>query len=159
MVITKTKYMTWVYNAVGRATEAGTNNPYQLVHSTASSGWSIGMLQWDYGARGGISQLLTQYSAWTNTNDPSFLNRVTQALQSRGNSSSLTAEDKQKLNLFFSSNTGINYVASLDESIMTEKWNSIGSKLVDTSTIQALTNNEAMIVVSQISKIYNQNQI
>lgn len=53
------------YNAVGRASEVNLGAAYALQHSTGNSGWSVGIMQWDFGQPGrgaAAEEMLRQYA-------------------------------------------------------------------------------------------------
>lgn len=55
------------YNAVGRASEVNLGAAYALQHSTGNSGWSVGIMQWDFGqpGRGAAAEdMLNRYAQW-----------------------------------------------------------------------------------------------
>ncbi|SBV49319.1 hypothetical protein XBLMG947_0091 [Xanthomonas bromi] len=58
------------YNAVGRASEVNLGAAYALQHSTGNSGWSVGIMQWDFGQPGrgeAAAEMLRRYSEWAPT--------------------------------------------------------------------------------------------
>src|SRR3546814_1776324 len=73
------------YSAVGRASEIGTFPALSLTHSSGNSGWSVGIVQWDFGQPGRgekVGELLAGYQAWA-APDAQFTGQEVESLSSR----------------------------------------------------------------------------
>src|SRR3546814_12252240 len=98
------------YSAVGRASEIGTFPALSLTHSSGNSGWSVGIVQWDFGQPGRgekVGELLVGYQAWA-APDAQLTGQAVDSLSSRlrqrgqtGNA--LTAEETTRLEEYIDS--------------------------------------------------------
>jgi hypothetical protein len=157
------------YNAVGRASEVNLRAAYALQHSTGNSGWSVGIMQWDFGQPGrgaAAEEMLQRYADWA---EPA--QRFSQAeqadllrrLQTRGQvGNDLTSGELDRLNGFLRSDDGRTYVQQLNDQQVERKWEAVGQPLSQVEWLQDLNRDhpeEAAKIVAMASKLYNQNQI
>lgn len=153
------------YSAVGRASEVGPYPAYGLVHSTGASGWSVGLIQWDMGQpnRGGAAKVfLDQYQSMAQPHDrydAQGYARVLNALQTPGDASNLTAQDKERLNGYFRTDMGKASVDAFCQQQMNSKWEHVGKPLSETQWLQDLAKTDPKQVteiVAMTTKLYNQ---
>src|SRR3546814_19849221 len=67
------------------ASEIGTFPALSLTHSSGNSGWSVGIVQWDFGQPGRgekVGELLAGYQAWA-APDAQFTGQEVESLSSR----------------------------------------------------------------------------
>jgi hypothetical protein len=156
------------YNAIGRASEVGTYPAYGLVHSTGNSGWSVGVVQWDFGQPGRgdkVAPLLDGYQAWAQA-DQRFtqqeIDSLSTRLQTRGHvGNALTADEQSRLNTYLRSDAGREFVDSLNREQIDRKWTNVGEPLSQIPWLQRLSARdpeEAAEIVTLASKLYNQNE-
>jgi hypothetical protein len=161
-------YEAIAYNAVGRASEVGTYPAYGLVHSTGNSGWSVGVVQWDFGQpnRGHkVQPMLDGYQAWAQE-DQRFsqqeIDSLSTRLQTRGQvGNALTAEEQSRLNAYLRSDSGREFVDSLNREQIDRKWTNVGEPLSEIPWLQRLSERDpqqAAEIVTLTSKLYNQNE-
>lgn len=63
----RTTFDAIAYNAVGRASEINTFPALSLTHSSGNSGWSVGIVRWDFGQPGHgekVHELMSGYQQW-----------------------------------------------------------------------------------------------
>ncbi|MBJ6980970.1 hypothetical protein [Luteimonas sp. MC1572] len=166
--LSKVSFEAIAYNAVGRASEVGTFPAYALVHSTGNSGWSVGMVQWDFGQRGRgekVHLLLDNYQAWSRPEDR-FSNvevdSLTNRLQRRGQvGNGLTQGEQERLNAYLRSDSGRDFVNALNREQIEYKWARIGEPLSQVGWLQDLGVSDPAAVgeiVAMTSKLFNQNE-
>ncbi|QOY20655.1 hypothetical protein FYK61_03915 [Xanthomonas citri] len=156
------------YNAVGRSSEVNLGAAYALQHSTGNSGWSVGIMQWDFGQPGrgeAAAEMLRCYSQWAPP-DQRF-NQTEQAdllrrLQTRGQvGNDLSAREQDRLNAFLRSDEGRMFVQDLNAQQVERKWQAVGQPLSAITWMRDLNRthpDEAAEIVAVTSKLYNQNQ-
>ena len=120
-------YEAIAYNAVGRGSEINTYPAYGLVHSTGNSGWSVGVVQWDFGQPGRgdkVDVLLDGYQAWAQEGQrfsDQEVDSLSRRLQTRGQvGNALTADEQTRLNTYLRSDSGREFVDSLNRSRLIE---------------------------------------
>jgi hypothetical protein len=161
-------YEAIAYNAVGRGSEINTYPAYGLVHSTGNSGWSVGIVQWDFGQPGRgqkVDELLDGYQAWAQQgqrfNDQE-IDSLSRRLQTRGQVGNvLTADEQTRLNTYLRSDTGREFVDSLNREQIERKWDNVGQPLSQIGWLQRLSARDpeqAAEIVAMTSKLYNQNE-
>lgn len=161
-------YEAIAYNAIGRASEVGTYPAYGLVHSTGNSGWSVGVVQWDFGQpnRGQkVETMLDGYQAWAQP-DRRFteqeIDSLSRRLQTRGQvGNALTADEQSRLNGYLRSDAGREFVDSLNSEQIDRKWTNVGEPLSQIPWLQRLSERDpqqAAEIVALTSKLYNQNE-
>lgn len=161
-------YEAIAYNAIGRASEVGTYPAYGLVHSTGNSGWSVGVVQWDFGQpnRGHkVEPMLDGYQAWAQP-DQRFTEREIESLstrlQTRGQvGNALTADEQSRMNAYLRSDSGREFVDSLNREQIDRKWTNVGEPLSEIPWLQRLSARdpqEAAEIVALTSKLFNQNE-
>lgn len=156
------------FNAVGRASEINTYPAYALSHSTGNSGWSVGIVQWDFGQPGRghkVEELLERYQAWA-TEDARFNETELASLDSRlklrgqtGNA--LTADERQRLDSYLRSDDGRTFVEDLNREQIDYKWRRIGEPLAGIPWLQVLGETDprqATEIITMASKLFNQNE-
>lgn len=165
----RTTFDAIAYNAVGRASEVGTYPALNLTHSSGNSGWSVGIVQWDFGqpGRGGkVNELVSGYQAWAQpearfTRDQ--VNDLTRRLQTRGQAgNALTSDEESRLNAYLRSDNGREFVSSLNQQQIDRKWVNVGEPLSRIEWLQALRATDpaqAAEIVAQTMKLYNQNEL
>ena len=164
----KTTYEAIAYNAVGRASEIGTYPAYALVHSTGNSGWSVGIVQWDFGQPGRgqkVDLLLSNYQAWAQqeqTFSQGEVDSLAARLQRRGQvGNGLTQVEQARLNSYLRSNAGREFVNGLNKEQIEYKWTKVGEPLSQVKWLQDLgmTDPQAVAeIVAMTSKLFNQNE-
>lgn len=156
------------YNAIGRASEVGTYPAYGLVHSTGNSGWSVGIVQWDFGQpnRGDkVQPMLDGYQAWAQ-HDQRFTEREIESLsvrlQTRGQvGNALTEDEKARLDSYLRSDSGREFVDGLNREQIDRKWTNVGEPLSQIPWLQRLRETDpqqAAEIVALTAKLYNQNE-
>jgi hypothetical protein len=161
-------YEAIAYNAIGRASEVGTYPAYGLVHSTGNSGWSVGVVQWDFGQpnRGHkVEPMLDGYQTWAQPGQR-FTEREIESLstrlQTRGQvGNALTADEQSRLNGYLRSDPGREFVDSLNREQIDRKWTNVGEPLSEIPWLQRLSARdpqEAAEIVALTSKLFNQNE-
>lgn len=165
----RTTFDAIAYNAVGRASEINTYPALSLTHSSGSSGWSVGIVQWDFGQPGRgekVHELMSGYQEWASPDQrfsPAEVNDLTRRLQTRGQlGNALSGEEQSRLNEYLRSDPGRELVSSLNQEQIDKKWQNVGEPL---SRIEWLRNMrrtdpaQATEIVAQAMKLYNQNEI
>ena len=161
-------YEAIAYNAVGRGSEENTYPAYGLVHSTGNSGWSVGLVQWDFGQpnRGHkVQPMLDGHQAWAQP-DQRFtqqeIDSLSTRLQTRGQvGNALTADEQSRLNAYLRSDPGREFVESLNREQIDRKWTNVGEPLSEIPWLQRLSARDpqqAAEIVAMTSKLYNQNE-
>lgn len=157
------------YSAVGRASEIGTYPALSLTHSSGNSGWSVGIVQWDFGQPGRgekVGELFAGYQAWA-ASDAQFTEQEVKGLSSRlrtrgqiGNA--LMSEEKERLNEYLRSDPGRAFVDSLNQEQVNRKWENVGEPLSGIEWLRDLRTADpaqATEIVAQVMKLYNQNEV
>lgn len=158
-----------VYNAVGRGSEINTLPAFALSHSTGNSGWSTGIVQWDFGQPGRghkVADLLAGYQAWA-TPESRFsvdnLVSLSRRLQRRGQTGNgLDAGELDRLDAFLRSGSGREFVEGLNREQVDYKWKRIGQPLAAIPWLEQLGKNDpaqATEIVTMTSKLFNQNEV
>ena len=156
------------YNAVGRGSEVNTWPVYHLTHSKGRSGWSVGVMQWDFGQDGRrhkVGDLLTGYQEWappehrfTDSEITSLSLRLRTPGQ-RGNA--LSNEEQERINKYLRSDSGREFVNGLDREQIAYKWENVGQPLSQIPWLQELSRNDpsqAAEIVAMASKRFNQGE-
>lgn len=161
-------YEAIAYNAVGRGSEINTYPAYGLVHSTGNSGWSVGVVQWDFGQPGRgdkVDVLLDGYQAWAQEGQrfsEQEVDSLSRRLQTRGQvGNALTADEQTRLNTYLRSDSGREFVDSLNREQIDRKWENVGQPLSQIDWLQRLSTRDpeqAAEIVAMTSKLYNQNE-
>ncbi|MBL8262276.1 MAG: hypothetical protein JNM58_07620 [Xanthomonadaceae bacterium] len=161
-------YEAIAYNAIGRASEVGTYPAYGLVHSTGNSGWSVGVVQWDFGqpSRGHkVEPMLDGYQAWAQPSQrftEQEIESLSTRLQTRGQvGNALTADEQSRMNAYLRSDSGREFVDSLNREQIDRKWTNVGEPLSEIPWLQRLSARdpqEAAEIVTLTSKLFNQNE-
>jgi len=164
----RTTFDAIAYNAVGRASEISTYPALSLTHSNGNSGWSVGIVQWDFGqpGRGGkVHELMSGYQAWASPErrfSPDEVADITRRLQTRGQSgNALSVEEQSRLNGYLRSEPGRELVGALNREQIDKKWQNVGEPLSRIPWLQELRRTdpaEAAEIVAQSMKLYNQNE-
>lgn len=157
------------YNAVGRASEINTYPAYALSHSTGNSGWSVGIVQWDFGQpnRGHkVAALLQGYQTWARPEDRFQSDELASLgirLQRRGQSgNTLDDEEQRRLNSYLRSGNGRLFVDSLNREQLDYKWKKIGEPLAGIQWLRGLQEThpgEVIEIMAMTSKLFNQNEV
>jgi hypothetical protein len=155
-------------NAIGRGSEVNTLPAYRLTHSVGLSGWSVGMMQWDFGQpgrQGKAVDLLSGYQQWA-PNDRRFTPEQVESLRTRlqtpgqqGNA--LTNDERARLNDFLRSDDGRSFVDSLDREQLAYKWRNVGKQLSEIPWLKELSANDpaqAAEIVAMTAKRFNQGE-
>lgn len=164
----RTTFDAIAYNAVGRASEISTYAALSLTHSNGNSGWSVGIVQWDFGQPGRgekVNELLSGYQAWARP-DQRFssveVESLTRRLQTRGQSgNALTDEEQTRLNDYLRSDPGRELVSSLNQEQIDRKWERVGEPLSQIEWLRDMRQIDpahATEIVAQTMKLYNQNE-
>ena len=110
-----------VYNAVGRGSEVNTFPAFALAHSTGNSGWSTGIVQWDFGQPGRghkVADLLAGYQAWVMPEarfTEEEMASLSARLQRRGQvGNALGADERDRLDAYLRSGVGREFVETLN---------------------------------------------
>jgi hypothetical protein len=156
------------YNAVGRSSEINTYPALHLTHSTGNSGWSVGIVQWDFGQPGRgdkVDELLSGYRQWAEPRQQFSEEQerdLKVRLQTRGQvGNALTDAERDALNGYLRSDPGREFVSGLNEQQINRKWNNIGEPLSEIEWLRDLRRAdpaEATEIVTQVMKLYNQNE-
>lgn len=165
----RNRFAAIAYNAVGRASEVNNLNVYQLQHSTGNSGWSVGLMQWDFGQglarQAKVDELLNLYQAHAVTADrfsAPQLADLAHRLKTPGQvGNTLSQLEQLRLNGFLRSDTGRAFVAGLDDSQLQRKWDKVGEPLSRMDWLQALGRDhpdEVHKIVAMTAKLFNQNE-
>lgn len=164
----RTTFDAIAYNAVGRASEIGTYPALSLTHSSGNSGWSVGIVQWDFGQSGRgekVHDLMSGYQAWASPDrhfSPAEVTDLTRRLQTRGQSgNALSVEEQSRLNDYLRSDLGRELVSSLNQEQIDKKWQNVGEPLSCIEWLRDLRRTdpaEATEIVAQSMKLYNQNE-
>lgn len=165
----RTTFDAIAYNAVGRASEVNTFPALSLTHSSGNSGWSIGIVQWDFGQPGRgdkVHELMSAYQAWASPDrrfSPAQVDDLTRRLQTRGQSgNALSSEEQSRLNGFLRSDPGRELVGSLNQEQIDRKWENVGEPLSRIEWLRELRQvdpGQATEIVAQAMKLYNQNEL
>lgn len=165
----RTTFDAIAYNAVGRASEINTFPALSLTHSSGNSGWSVGIVQWDFGQPGRgekVHELMSGYQRWASPDQrfsPAEVNDLTRRLQTRGQSgNALTGEEQSRLNEHLRSDSGRELVSSLNQEQIDKKWQNVGEPLSRIEWLRDLRQADpaqATEIVAQAMKLYNQNEI
>jgi hypothetical protein len=157
------------YNAVGRASEVNLGAAYALQHSTGNSGWSVGIMQWDFGqpGRGAAAEdMLNRYAQWATPHNqftPGETADLLRRLQTRGQEGNVLSDVEQtRLNGFLRSDPGRTFVQGLNDQQVERKWQAVGQPLSELGWLQDLNREhpeEAAKIVAMAAKLYNQNQV
>lgn len=157
------------YNAVGRASEINTYPALSLAHSSGNSGWSVGIVQWDFGQPGRgekVNELMAGYQAWADPErrfSPLGVENLIRRLQTPGQSgNALTSEEQSRLNDYLRSDTGRELVSSLNQEQIEKKWQNVGEPLSRIEWLRDLRESDpaqATEIVAQTMKLYNQNEV
>jgi len=158
------------YNAVGRGSEINTFPAYRLTHSSVGqSGWSIGLMQWDFGQAGRrhkVDDLLDGYQAWAPADsrfsdlEVASLSRRLQVPGQRGNA--LSDAEQSQLNTYLRSDAGRDFVNGLDREQITYKWDNVGHPMSQIQWLQTLSRTdpgEAAEIIAMASKRFNQGEV
>jgi hypothetical protein len=153
------------YNAMGRASEINTKANYSLKHSTGSSGWSVGVVQWDFGQHTEqVAPLLDNYQKWASEDKkftPQELNSLSHKLTTSGQTgNALTAVEHSRLNAYLRSDEGRDFVNSLSQQQIDKEWKEVGQPLSQVKWLQDLSKKDpaqAAEIVTMTCKLYNQN--
>ena len=158
-----------VYNAVGRGSEVNTYPAFALSHSTGNSGWSTGIVQWDFGQPGRghkVLELLEQYQAWApaearfGTEQAASLS---QRLQRRGQAgNALEADERERLNAYLRSGEGREFVEGLNREQVDYKWQRVGEPLARIRWLSDLGAQDpagTVEIVAMAAKLFNQNEV
>jgi hypothetical protein len=156
------------YNAVGRASEIGTYPALNLTHSNGNSGWSVGIVQWDFGqgSRGEkVDELMAGYQAWASPEarfTPQEVTSLTARLRTPGQTgNALGAGEESRLNGYLRSDPGREFVSSLNQEQVAKKWANVGeplSRIEWLRELRATDPAQAAEIVAQTTKLYNQNE-
>ncbi len=162
-------YEALAFNAIGRASEINNLSAYGLSHSTGNSGWSVGLMQWDFGQPGrgdGADEMLALYQAWapeTQRLSEAQESSLSMRLKTRGQTGNLlSAEERVNIDQFLRSDGGRAFVGALDRRQVDRKWDMVGEPLSQIEWLQTLSRTDAAEVaeiVAMTSKLYNQNEI
>lgn len=165
----RTTFDAIAYNAVGRASEINTFPALSLTHSSGNSGWSVGIVQWDFGQPGRgekVHELMSGYQEWASPRErfsPAEANDLTRRLQTRGQvGNALTGEEQSRLNQYLRSDPGRELVSSLNREQIDKKWQNVGEPLSRIEWLQDLRRTDpgqATEIVAQAMKLYNQNEL
>lgn len=158
-----------VYNAVGRASEVNTYPAYALSHSTGNSGWSTGIVQWDFGQPGRghkVAELLERYQAW-GAEHPRFeagqLASLQVRLQRRGQvGNALETWERSRLNAYLRSEDGRSFVETLNQEQVDYKWQRVGQPLASIPWLVELGARDpaaAVEITTMAAKLFNQNEV
>lgn len=162
-------YEAMAFNAIGRASEVNNFPAYGLAHSTGTSGWSVGFMQWDFGQPGRgdrADDMLARYQAWAPVSQvltDAEVASLSTRLRTRGQvGNALTAEERTDLDQFLRSDEGRAFVGELDRQQVQRKWDNIGDPLSQIEWLQELRETapgQAAEIVAMTSKLYNQNEV
>ncbi|MBX9400277.1 hypothetical protein K4L06_03075 [Lysobacter sp. BMK333-48F3] len=156
------------YNAIGRGSEINTLPAYRLSHSSAGSGWSVGLMQWDFGQPGRrekVPELLAGYQQWARGDafTAAEVASLTTRLQTSGQGGNALSRDEQnRLNEYLRSDPGREFVNGLDREQIAYKWDNVGQPLSQIPWLQELSRNdpsEAAEIVAMASKRFNQGEV
>lgn len=156
------------YNAVGRGSEIGTYPAYRLTHSSGYSGWSVGVMQWDFGQKGRrekVDDFLSGYQEWAPA-DKRFSEAEAASLSERlktpGQQGNALSKDEQvRINDYLRSDSGRSFVNGLDREQIAYKWENVGQPLSQIQWLQDLSRNDpaqAADIVAMASKRFNQGE-
>lgn len=158
-----------VYNAVGRGSEINTLPAFALSHSTGNSGWSTGIVQWDFGQPGRghkVAELLAGYQAWAAPGSrfsEDELDALSRRLQRRGQTgNALESGERDRLDAFLRSGSGREFVDGLNREQVDYKWRRIGQPLAAIPWLEQLGRDnpaQATEIVAMASKLFNQNEV
>ncbi len=158
-----------VYNAVGRGSEVNTFPAFALAHSTGNSGWSTGIVQWDFGQPGRghkVADLLAGYQAWAMPEarfTEEEMASLSARLQRRGQvGNALGADERDRLDAYLRSGVGREFVETLNREQVDYKWRRVGQPLSELPWLARLGADdpaEAIEIVTMASKLFNQNEI
>lgn len=156
------------YNAVGRGSEINTYPAYRLTHSSGYSGWSVGIMQWDFGQEGRrekVDELISGYQKWAPA-DQKFSDAEASSLSTRlktpgqrGNA--LSNEEQERINAYLRSDTGREFVNGLDREQIAYKWEKVGRPLSQIQWLQEMSQADpaqAAEIVAMASKRFNQGE-
>ena len=165
----RTTFDAIAYNAVGRASEIGTYPALSLTHSSGNSGWSVGIVQWDFGQPGRgekVNALMAGYQAWAESGarfTQDEVDSLTSRLQTPGqNGNALTSNEQSRLNAYLRSEPGREFVSSLNQEQVAKKWTNVGEPLSGIEWLTQLRQSDpaqATLIVAQAMKLYNQNEV
>lgn len=158
-----------VYNAVGRGSEVNTYPAFALSHSTGNSGWSTGIVQWDFGQPGRghkVVELLDRYQAWAVAGSrfgPEQIASLSMRLQRRGQTgNALAADERERLDGYLRSGEGREFVEGLNREQVDYKWQRVGQPLARIAWLSDLGKQDparAIEIVAMASKLFNQNEV
>ena len=156
------------YNVVGRGSEINSLPAYRLTHSVGASGWSIGIMQWDFGQPGRqekARELVAGYQQWAADDrrySPSEAASLTTRLQTPGQrGNTLTSDEQSRLNEYLRSDPGREFVNGLDREQCGYKWENVGQPLSQIRWLQKLSRSDpgqAAEIVAMASKRFNQGE-
>lgn len=165
----RTTFDAIAYNAVGRASEINTFPALSLTHSSGNSGWSVGIVQWDFGQPGRgekVHELMSGYQQWARPElrfTPAEVNDLTRRLQTRGQAgNALTGAEQSRLDEYLRSYPGRELVSSLNQEQIDTKWQNVGEPLSRIEWLRDLRQADpaqATEIVAQAMKLYNQNEL
>lgn len=165
----RTTFDAIAYNAVGRASEINTFPALSLTHSSGNSGWSVGIVQWDFGQPGRgekVHELMSGYQQWARPElrfTPEEVNDLTRRLQTRGQAgNALAGAEQSRLNEYLRSDPGRELVSSLNQEQIDKKWQNVGEPLSRIEWLRDLRQADPAQVteiVAQAMKLYNQNEL
>lgn len=109
---------------------------------------------------------MSGYQEWASPDQrfsPAEVNDLTRRLQTRGQSgNALTGEEQVRLNGYLRSGSGRELVSSLNQEQVDRKWQNVGEPLSRIQWLRDLRQAEpaqATGIVTQATKLYNQNEI
>lgn len=156
------------FNAIGRGSEVNTLPAYKLTHSVGLSGWSVGLMQWDFGQSGRrhkVADLLSGYQAWAQEDDrfnEAEIQSLTIRIQTPGQAgNSLTGSEQARLNSYLRSDPGRAFVDTLDREQVEYKWLHVGQPLSEIVWLQNLSRTDpaqTAELVAMASKRFNQGE-
>lgn len=165
----RTTFEAIAYNAIGRGSEVNTLPAYRLSHSSAASGWSVGLMQWDFGQPGRrekVPELLAGYQQWARGDDaftPAEIASLSTRLQAPGQTGNALSRDEQsRLNEYLRSDPGREFVNGLDREQIAYKWESVGQPLSQISWLQELNRtdpSQVAEIVTMAAKRFNQGEV
>ncbi|HCA26141.1 MAG TPA: hypothetical protein DEP05_00535, partial [Betaproteobacteria bacterium] len=168
-----------VYNAVGRTSEVGGLPAYQLQIAAnivngafvpvGKSGYSLGVFQFDYGQhpKSNANALVQAYNAWAPASEQivgkdqtTFISAlISDGKQIAQNNLYLPLTDPHRLKLdkFFASGTGRNFIAKLDQQWFTQKLSGIAQQANNSLTVARMSKADVPQAIAAVVKVYNQN--
>lgn len=156
------------YNAVGRGSEIGTFPAYRLTHSSGYSGWSVGVMQWDFGQKGRrekVDDLLSGYQEWAPASkrfsDAEIASLSTRLKTPGQQGNALSTDEQARINDYLRSDAGRDFVDGLDREQIAYKWGNVGQPLSQIQWLRDLSRNDpaqAADIVAMASKRFNQGE-